>query len=280
MPPLAYTSSSRLTIGVLLAPPPVQLLDLAPVDVFHMISKAYLQPLDLLPQPLKDLAVREVKIYYIAAEQSSSAKTTSATSAGNTAQLAPLTADLNVQITSTCTSLEVQPGSLNLLFIPGPDPSVSTPEVYRTFIQAHARCGSTDIITVCTGIFPACYSGICDGQIVTGPRGLLSDLRKKFKDVKEFEDKRWSSTALVSEKKTGHAERPAELWTAAGITNGHDCVAAYIKAHFNSELADVVCRMCDIGDRSRDYDTGQASETAWWMSRILTAAVKGLFRRG
>ena len=279
MPPSIYPSTSHLRIGVLLAPPPVQLLDFAPVDLFHMLSKQYLDPFPILPKAIKNLAIRKVDIYYIADEKDPVLTTST------NLQLAPLTADLNIRITATLSAPEVQPGKLSVLLIPGPDPASTPSEAYVSFMRAHAVCGSTDIITVCTGIYPACHAGICNDHIVTGPRGLLSDLRGKFKGVRAFEEKRWTSCALntsaspPSRKAAAtDAERPAELWTSAGITNGNDAIAAYIKKHFNLELAEIVCRMADVGDRPREYYTGQVAEGAWWLSRILRAVVKELWR--
>ncbi|KAK5937857.1 hypothetical protein PMZ80_009986 [Knufia obscura] len=282
MPPKIYPTSSHIRVGVLLAPPPLQVLDLAPVDLFHMLSKGYLGPLSILPQPIKDVAIHKVEIFYIADEAD-----TSLISTGNGSLLAPMTANMSIRITAPLSAPEVQPGQLSILVIPGPDPASKPSEACKSFIRAHAACGTTDIITVCTGIYPACYSGICDGRIVTGPRGIIPDLRSKFKAVKSFEDKRWSHCSLAKTDgsphskgmKAAHGERPAELWTAAGITNGHDCIAAYIKAHFNLELAEIVCRIADVGERSRDYDTGQVTEGMWWVSRILPATIKGFWRK-
>ncbi len=286
MPPAVYPTSSHLRIGVLLAPPPVQLLDLAPVDLFHMLSNEYLGALSIMPQPIKKLAIHQVEIYYIADEHDSSM-----TSMANGLQLAPITANMNIRITANLSTPEVQPSQLSILVIPGPDPATKLSEACASFMRAHASCGTTDIITVCTGIYPACLSGICDGRTVTGPRGLLSDLRGKFKAVKSFEDKRWTqctldktnvtSTGPQAKENMGRDKsqgRPAEIWTAAGITNGNDCIAAYIKTHFNQELSEIVCRMAEVGDRSRDYDAGQVAEGLWWVSRILRTAIKGFWR--
>lgn len=262
MPPAIYPTSSHLCIGVLLAPPPVQLLDMAAVDLFHMLSKEYLDPFPILPQTIKNLAIHKVDIYYIADKEDDSLDT------HNGSQLAPMTADMSIRVTANLSTPEVQPGQLSILVVPGPDPASIPSEAYKSFMQSHASCGTTDIITVCTGIFPICHSGICDGRTVTGPRGLLSDLRTKFKAVKAFEDKRWNHCSLespdgpsgLSKAEIDLPERPAELWTAAGITNGNDCIAAYIKAHFNQEFAEIVCKLADVGDRSRDYETGQVAE--------------------
>jgi hypothetical protein len=57
------------------------------------------------------------------------------------------------------------------------------------FIRAHHDSG-TDILTVCTGIFPAGYAGVVEGKSVTGPRALVPELRKRFPGGK-WTEKRW-----------------------------------------------------------------------------------------
>lgn len=292
MPSKLHSKAKPLRIGVLLAPPPIQLLDLAPIDLFHILSEEYLAGLNLLPQAVKDLAIDTVEIFYIIDEKDkimlkpsdqlsrfdkSSAVDTPFNESTNTL-LAPLTANMHIQVTATVRDKGVQPDSLSVLMIPGPDPSSAPSQAYKDFICAHAECGLTDIITICTGIYPACHAGICNGRVVAGPRGLLPDLRSKFPKVVRFEDKRWSTDTLSTLSTGGKEERPAELWTAAGITNGLDCVAAYIRAHFNPELAEIVCRLADVGDRPREYDVGRARDQAWWVSTILRTVFKGFWR--
>ena len=86
-------------------------------------------------------------------------------------------------------------GTLDILLIPGPEPSYKPSEQEINFIRQHvlsdeAQKKGTVVMTICTGIFVAEYAGILDGNEVTGPRGLLPDLRKKFPKSKWME-KRW-----------------------------------------------------------------------------------------
>lgn len=287
MAPQKYPRSANLRVGVLLAPPPVQFLDIAPVDLFHMLSKKYLSAIPMLPAPVKNLAVSSIDVVYIADKTEAPVTTYNGLSSNeevrsdrnnSTITIAPLTADAKIAIDFGLEEAEVQPGQLSVLIVPGPDPETVPSAAYTSFIKAHANSGKTDIISVCTGIFPICYAGICDGYVVTGPRGLLPELRSKFKKVKEFEDKRWSKNILPATKSADGQNRSAELWTAAGITNGHDCIAAYIREHFDQELAEIVIRMADVEDRPRDYNTSQFSENAWWISRILKTIFKSFFK--
>lgn len=314
MLPQTFTKDTRIRVGVLLAPPPVQVLDLAPIDLFHMLSKEYLGVMDLLPKPIKTLAINDIEIMYIADYEDPDVKTfhnttpspnttetsdntqpasTTSPSHDKTVYLAPLTANMTIQLTTSITDPSVQPGHLTILLIPGPDPSAAPSQRTKTFISSHATCGTSDIITICTGIFPACYSGICDDKTVTAPRGFGSQLTKKFPKVKKFEDLRWTKDVLTSsttstsmsatiskqsEIENNKELRPAELWTSAGITNGHDCIAAYIRTHFDRELGDVVVRMADIGERSQKYDIGSVADGVWWITTILRALIKGIRR--
>lgn len=82
--------------------------------------------------------------------------------------------------------------TLDILLIPGPDPWAYEPsEAVDGFIRGHFESG-TDVLTVCTGAYPAAYAGIFNGRKVTAPRALVPELRKKFPEAK-WEDKRWVS---------------------------------------------------------------------------------------
>ncbi len=63
--------------------------------------------------------------------------------------------------------------------------------------------------------------------------------------------------------------------STGGITNGLDLTAAYLRFKVQKELADMVCAMADIGDRSQDYDSGKAGNTLWWLWLIVRALVNG-----
>lgn len=60
-------------------------------------------------------------------------------------------------------------------------------------------------------------------------------------------------------------------------SNGNDLVAAYIRSgkHFPAPLADIVCKMADVGDRAQVYDQGQTAFTIGFVWQL----VKALFTR-
>lgn len=177
---LGAMATSRLKIGVLLVPP-VQLLDLAAVDLFHMLSKQYLRECQL-PQSVVDIAIDEVHIRYISESGPSQIGTIS---------VVPLTASCFVQVTDHLDSPKVAAGSLDILFVPGPDPSLVPSEPVRQFVRKHAEHEHTTVISVCTGIYVLGYAGVLDGQTVSGPRALVDmDLKKKFPKAR-WGDRRW-----------------------------------------------------------------------------------------
>ena len=156
----------------------VQFLDVAPVDLFSCLSREYLQDTPL-PQPVKDLAI-EVTIKYITPTGPSPTDPTS-----------PVTAQTALKVDHSIRDPEVQPGSFDVLMIPGPPPSKQYSEEELGFLRRHWNDGKgATIISVCTGIYPVAAAGICDGRSVTGPRGLMSELKSKYSKA-SWEDKRW-----------------------------------------------------------------------------------------
>jgi hypothetical protein len=72
-------------------------------------------------------------------------------------------------------------------------------------------------------------------------------------------------------------EETAELTGCilAGVTNGQDMVAAYLHEKFQTELADLVCAMAEVGDRGQEYDKGKVSNASWWVWLIFRSWWKG-----
>lgn len=176
------TKATSLRVGVLVIPP-VQLLDLSPIDLFGMCSPDYLS-VTSLPKPLLKLAI-PVTIHYISASGPNSN--------------VQLTANAQIRATASLTSPEVQPGELDTLLLPGPDPNLVPDQPYLDFLRAHEKAGKTDILVICTGSYAAGYAGILNGKRVSGPRGLLPDLKKKFPEANyverryETDGKLWSA---------------------------------------------------------------------------------------
>jgi DJ-1/PfpI family len=173
------SASTELRIGVFV-PRTVQLLDLSPIDLFGMISPEYLRACQL-PAPLVDLGIPST-IHYISMPDSGTH--------------IELTASASLKISKTTKDKEVQPGTLDIILLPGPDPSAIFDVEVLDFVRAHAGWrGSdgkrTDILSVCTGCILLGQGGILKGKTASGPRGIVSKLRKQFPDTTWADDKRW-----------------------------------------------------------------------------------------
>ena len=179
---MANDKSKPLRIGVLILPPS-QLLDVSPIDLFGMLTREYLEACRL-PAPLLALGI-PVEIHYISATASPQLESTTLPEVA----LAECTANAALRVTATIHDMIVAPGKLDIVLIPGPDPSLDPPEGMGKFIKNHfdAQCV---IMSVCTGIFPLAASGVLKGRKATGPRALLSELRKKYPET-AWSDKRW-----------------------------------------------------------------------------------------
>jgi transcriptional regulator GlxA family with amidase domain len=107
-----------------------------------------------------------------------------------------LTAKVILKISKTTKDKEVQPGMLDILLVPGPNPATIFDAEVLDFVNGHAAWRgndgrSTDILSVCTGCIILGQSGILKGKKASGPRGLVPKLRKDFPDTTWVDDKRW-----------------------------------------------------------------------------------------
>jgi len=178
-------SIEELRIGVFV-PKSVQLLDLSPIDLFAMLSPDYLRACQL-PEPLVNLGIPS-SINYISVPE--------------TGSHIELTASASLRVTKTIDDHEVQPGKLDIVLVPGPDPVSKFDHKVLDFLRAHAawrgpQGQSTDILSVCTGCILLGQSGILKGNKASGPRGIIPKLRKEFPDTTWVEDKRWVKSGNI-----------------------------------------------------------------------------------
>jgi hypothetical protein len=169
----------HLRIGVFI-PKGCQLLDMSPIDLFGMLSPKYLEAC-FLPAPLVALGIPST-IHYI--------------SVPSTGTHVELTASVSLKLSNTVYDKEVQPGMLDILLVPGPDPSVIFDEEVFRFVRGHTdwqgKNGErTDLLSVCTGCFVLAQSGVLKGKRASGPRAIVPSLKSKFVDTKWVDDKRW-----------------------------------------------------------------------------------------
>jgi putative intracellular protease/amidase len=163
-------------IGVFI-PGETQVLDLACVDVFAMMGSYYLGLLKMVPQHIKQLAPA-VDIVYITSPEAG--------------YMVPTSANMTIRATHDISHPDVQPGKLDILLVPGPDPEATWGKPITDFLHGHFTCRTTDVLSVCTGIFLCGAAGILDGKTVCGPRGLQDVLRKQYPTAKFVGEKfRW-----------------------------------------------------------------------------------------
>ena len=169
----------KLRIGVFI-PSTAQLLDMSPIDIFGMLDPAYLTACQL-PPSLISLGTPST-IEYISTPESGGHVT--------------LTANAVLRTSKTIDDPDVQPGSLHIILVPGPDPAEVFGEKVLAFLKGHANWKgedgkTTDILSVCTGCFILGQAGVLKGKKASGPRGVLPILKKNFPDTKWVDDKRW-----------------------------------------------------------------------------------------
>ena len=87
---------------------------------------------------------------------------------------------MKIMCTHNFSDPETQPGKLDIVLVPGPDPSLSYDKPVTDWLAAHAAREETDILSVCTGIYLCGAAGLLRGRKVCGPRMLQSQLATKF----------------------------------------------------------------------------------------------------
>jgi transcriptional regulator GlxA family with amidase domain len=166
------TPPKILKIGVFL-PTEVQLLDLSPIDLFAMLSPTYLTTCKL-PAPLIALGIPSV-IHYISL---------------GTPEIS-LTASLTMKTPKTIKDQDVQPGMLDILLVPGPQPDAVFEEEALRFVRGHAGNEGCDVLSVCTGCRVLACAGVLNGRKASAPRGLVGRFREEHGGVEWDDKRRW-----------------------------------------------------------------------------------------
>lgn len=168
--------SSHIKIGVFI-PNGAQFLDVACVDSFGVMSKKYLGVLPFIPSHVSSLAP-DVSIYYVSSPKQGPE--------------IPLTSGAVLKATHMYTDEEVAPGKLDMVVVPGPDPTEKFAEEGLKWLRGHAETEGVDVLSICTGLFICASAGIADGKRASGPRGLQDWLKESFPKLNLVGDKyRW-----------------------------------------------------------------------------------------
>jgi putative intracellular protease/amidase len=275
----AAAARPTVRIGVFM-PSGAQVLDTACVDIFEMMGHGYLSLLPFLPAAVAELAPI-VSIAYVGTVQPG--------------EPIEMTAGMRVLCTHHFSDPEVQPGKLDIVLVPGPDPTLRWADDVLGWLRAHAeRVDETDILSVCTGIYVCGEAGLLKGKRACGPRGLQKEIKERFEGVTLVGDElRWvqdgnfwssgtSSLLLLPTRATRgplHSRQTADGsgGNAGGVTNGNDLVVAYARqsSRFPGPLVDVAIRIADVGDRPQKFDVGQTAFTLGFVWVLLRAWVLG-----
>lgn len=118
----------------------------------------------LVPKAIIDLAPH-VHIHYIGSVR-----------AGGHIQL---TSSQRVVATNHYGDAEVEPGRLDVVLVPGPDPFNAYERAALDWLGAQAGTPGVDILSVCTGIFVCGEAGLLKGKTACGPRNLQDMISAK-----------------------------------------------------------------------------------------------------
>ncbi|KAM7196153.1 hypothetical protein V8F20_007188 [Naviculisporaceae sp. PSN 640] len=237
----------KVRIGVFV-PLGCQLLDMACVDILGTMSYEYMSPLEgIIPGPIIKLAP-SVEIYCKSDQPRS--LTFRYIGSVQPGENIALTSSVSIRCTHNMSAPEVQPGKLDIVLVPGPDPTLTVDEESKKWLAAHAAVPTTDILSICTGALICGAAGILKGKKFCGPRSMQDDLQKKFADQ-----------------------------NVRGITNGNDLVAAYARQtsrHFPGPVAEMAVVMTEVGDRPQHYTTGKAATAFGVVWQVVKAVFMGL----
>ncbi|KAK7754421.1 hypothetical protein SLS62_003715 [Diatrype stigma] len=221
--PLDLKNPDRLIhIGVILPDDVNELLDVAPIDVFHTLSKenARTFPDELLPPSLKAQAI-DLQLHWVSPTGKAPSR---------------LTAGLTVVPTDsydTCPPLDIvlmgaqtvgyQPTAADLAFVR----------------KSFAGCAA--FLTICAGMSAPLLAGVLQGRKATAPRFMLETLRAESPGV-EWLEKRWVR------------DDGGKVWTSGVLLNGLELVRAFVEHNWGGEGSLVQALMAGGSWPNRDVD--------------------------
>lgn len=246
------TSSSPLRVGVLLCGP-VQLLDLAAVDLLGMVTPEYLGLCKLLPQVVA--LGRELEFSYIAEGKKEG-------------ETEVVTAGAKIMTTVSVPTVDkVQDCAEDV------DHNISKALTRERWSTRHPRrprtcIGLQALPRSCRLPLSHCSAALCP------PRSLLRDTPRRLLGPPRRQDSNSAASSPVDPRAAGPEgelgrlpmgkRRPATRRRRAKASGGVDergnyewdgYVAAYVKEKFSPSLAKSVCDGADVGERSREYGT-------------------------
>ncbi|EKG09114.1 hypothetical protein MPH_13897 [Macrophomina phaseolina MS6] len=242
--------SDNIRIGVLVLPG-AQLLDTASIDIFGTASRQYFESIAAVPRPIVQKAPN-VSIIYI-----------SNVTAGDSI---PVTSAMKLHCDHHFSEPSVKPGELDILLVPGNDPDRQADDNLSAWLAAHGKDQTTDILSVCTGLYLCGWARLLKGRKVCGPRPQQLDLKQKFADqnatflgheLRWVQDGNfWSSGSYCAfSYNRSKANYLNNFFFKGSISNGIDLVAAYLRSSgkWPKEVAEFAIQFAEVGDRPQSY---------------------------
>ncbi|KAK5047709.1 hypothetical protein LTR84_006374 [Exophiala bonariae] len=182
----------RLRVGVILVNSKTEILDVAPVDIFSGISKAFLPNLPgfMMSDKMRDEAL-DVEFFWV----------------NESGDHAELTGGMSVKPTHT---FETCP-PLDIALMGAHDAGYMLSPGEIAFIRkTHDDCAA--FIAICGGFLCVLQAGLLAGKTATAPRPFVAHLRNSNPEVN------WVEKRYV---------RDGKIWTSGALLNGVDLVAAF-----------------------------------------------------
>ncbi|KAJ5368548.1 class I glutamine amidotransferase-like protein [Penicillium cataractarum] len=209
--------SQPLQVGVLLISDLVQLLDLAPIDLFTTLQPEYLDACGL-PEEIVALGIKS-EIHYITEDGDKPVNMTS-----------------GVRIQPTTSILECP--SLDILLLPGPHPLHEPSSAVVQFLHNASKKVSA-LLAICTGAMTLARAGVLNGIPSACPRLMLPLMEKTVPQV------RWQKKRYIQHE---------NIWTSAEVTNGLDMMQAYLRSAYPAAIVELALYLNDMYDRGESFD--------------------------
>ncbi|EXJ73530.1 uncharacterized protein A1O5_03291 [Cladophialophora psammophila CBS 110553] len=185
--------------GVILMNAETEILDVAPIDLLHAVSKKFMRTLEQFVP--KEMAAQALDIEFHWVNET-----------GNTARL---TGGVSLQPTdkfSTCPLLDIV---LMGAHLEGYTPNEAELDFVR---KSYENCSA--FITICAGFQTAFQAGLFKNKTVTAPRFMLEQLRTTGSET-NWVEKRW--------------HRDGKLWTSGALLNGLELMRAFGTEYWGGE---------------------------------------------
>ncbi|KAJ4118873.1 hypothetical protein NW768_010611 [Fusarium equiseti] len=211
----------QIHIGVILMDSETEILDVAPIDLIHGLSKNFWK---------KDMGE------FVPAEWEAQTFDMEFHWVSKNGPTSPskLTSGINIVPTN---SFETCP-PLDIVLIGASTMNQPPDKAELAFIRkAWEECSA--FLTICGGVMVPLQAGILKGRKATGPVIMLDTLRKQAPET-NWVSKRWV--------------RDGKLWTSGALLNGEDMMTNFVKHYWGGTYVDFLSKLGAWPDRDVDYN--------------------------